>query len=143
MWREIAEQFPGAGLCEPTTLDSLMDIGKQLGQSIPQSLQEFLLESDGMVTKYGVDTIWKAERILAENVMFRSDEQFRSLYMPFDPLIFFGDNGGGDNFAFVRTPERDDVFVWDHETDSRSWISASLEGFLRSFLESDGEDWYR
>ncbi len=63
--------------------------------------------------------------------------------MPFDPFLFFGDNGGGDQFAFVRTPERDDVFVWDHETDSRNWISPSLQSFLRSALGSGGEDWYR
>lgn len=38
--------------------------------------------------------------------------------MPFDSLLFFGDNGGGDQFALVVAPERDDIFVWGHETDA-------------------------
>jgi hypothetical protein len=29
----------------------------------------------------------------------------------FDSLMFFGDNGGGDQFAFVRRPEAQEVFV--------------------------------
>ncbi|MFC8130073.1 SMI1/KNR4 family protein [Streptomyces sp. NPDC057302] len=61
----------------------------------------------------------------------------------FDALLFFGDNGGGDQFAFVRTPERDDIFAWDHGTDSRKWIAPHLESFLRDALGSAGEDWYR
>ncbi|MEV6478906.1 hypothetical protein [Streptomyces sp. NPDC051576] len=40
----------------------------------------------------------------------------------------------------MRAPERDNVFVWDHETDSRTWISPSLESFLRSALSSAGAD---
>jgi exonuclease I len=43
----------------------------------------------------------------------------------------------------VRKPERNEVFVWDHETDSRTLISTSLESYARSALESDGDDWYR
>ncbi|MGW0081206.1 hypothetical protein [Streptomyces sp. NPDC003393] len=34
---------------------------------------------------------------------------FPGLYTPFDSLLFFGDNGGGDQFAFVPTPERPDI----------------------------------
>ena len=143
MWREIVDPFPHTELHEPATLESLITIEEQLGQPIPQPLRGLLLESDGIVSKHGTDTIWTADRILVENLTLRTSEQFSALYMPFDPLLFFGDNGGGDNFAFVRTPEREDIFAWDHETDSRSWISPSLESFLRSTLESDGEDWYK
>jgi hypothetical protein len=30
------------------------------------------------------------------------------------------------------------VFIWEHETDSRNWISPSLESFLRSYLGGGG-----
>ncbi|MEU2992324.1 SMI1/KNR4 family protein [Streptomyces griseoincarnatus] len=103
----------------------------------------YTLESDGLTDEYGTDVVWSAQRILDDNMHFRGDEQFRSLYMPFDSLMFFGDNGGGDQFAFVRVPERNEVFVWDHETDSRNLVSPDLESYLRSVLGSDGEDWYR
>ncbi|MFF3316762.1 SMI1/KNR4 family protein [Streptomyces sp. NPDC003035] len=99
--------------------------------------------SNGIEDEYGTETVWNAEKILSENLAFRGSEEFRKLYQPFETLMFFGDNGGGDQFAFVRAPERDDVFVWDHETDSRTWLTSSLENYLRSSLGSDGEDWYR
>jgi hypothetical protein len=143
MWREIALEFPNAELNDPASEDALTLIEERLVQPLPSSLRSLLVETDGINAEYGVEVVWSAERILAENISLRSNDQLRSLYMPFDPLLFFGDNGGGDQFAFVRTPARDDVFVWDHETDSRNWISSSLESFLRSALGSGGEDWYR
>ncbi|MFI8831135.1 SMI1/KNR4 family protein [Streptomyces afghaniensis] len=76
--------------------------------------------------------------MLGDNLSFRNDEQYKSLYMKFDSLMFFGDNGGGDQFAFVRRLERHEVFVWDHETDSRILVAPSLERYVRSALESDG-----
>ncbi|MEU0046392.1 SMI1/KNR4 family protein [Streptomyces werraensis] len=143
MWRDLIEWFPSAesdGPADPSLLDR---IESELGQSLPSDLRSFLLESDGLADEYGTDVVWSAQRILDDNMHFRGDEQFRSLYMPFDSLMFFGDNGGGDQFAFVRVPERNEVFVWDHETDSRNLVSPALESYLRSALGSDGEDWYR
>ncbi|MFF2502635.1 SMI1/KNR4 family protein [Streptomyces sp. NPDC058067] len=143
MWRELASEFPDVELQDPAAPDSLAAIEEQLGQPLPEALRQLLLETDGIEADYGTEVAWTAEKILEENRSFRSDEEFRSLYMPFDALMFFGDNGGGDQFAFVRTPDRDDVFVWDHETDSRIWVAPSLERYLRSALGSGGDDWYR
>ncbi|MFI7012147.1 SMI1/KNR4 family protein [Streptomyces sp. NPDC050145] len=128
---------------DPALPEALNRIEEQLGQQLPSALRELLLETDGIEDDYGTEYVWSAKRILEDNASFRSQADFRDLYMPFDALMFFGDNGGGDQFAFVRTPERDDVFVWDHETDSRTWVAPSLDRYLRSALESDGEDWYR
>ncbi|GAA4079185.1 SMI1/KNR4 family protein [Streptomyces shaanxiensis] len=143
MWREIASEFQNIELQGPADEKSLNLIERQLDQIVPQSLRELLLETDGIAGRYGTDVIWSAGRILGDNLAFRNDEQFRSLYQPFDDLMFFGDNGGGDQFAFVRSRERDEIFVWDHETDSRIWVSGSLEHYLRKAIGSDGEDWYR
>ncbi|MFF7519249.1 MULTISPECIES: SMI1/KNR4 family protein [Streptomyces] len=143
MWREVALGFVNVELHDPAAEEALLLIEERLGQAIPPPLRSLLAETDGINAEYGVEIVWAAERILSENTSLRNDEQFRKLYMPFDPLFFFGDNGGGDQFAFVRTPEREDVFVWDHETDSRNWISPSLESFVRRALGSSGEDWYR
>ncbi|MFJ2773632.1 SMI1/KNR4 family protein [Streptomyces sp. NPDC087300] len=143
MWRELAAEFPDVQLSEAAESERIRAIESGLGQSLPSSLSSLLLETDGVEDEYGTEVIWTAEKILSENSSLRTDEQYRTLYMPFDSMLFFGDNGGGDQFAFVRTPERDDVFVWDHETDSRNWVSPHLESFLRSALGSAGEDWYR
>lgn len=64
------------------------------------------------------------------------------LYLPFDGLLFFGDNGGGDQFAFVLRDNRRDIFVWDHETDSRYWVAGHLESYVTHALPAE-QDWYR
>ncbi|WP_306335028.1 SMI1/KNR4 family protein [Streptomyces sp. KL118A] len=143
MWREFAAEFSDVRLSEGVGGTGIRAIESGLGQSIPPALSSLLLETDGIEGEYGIEVVWTAEKILSQNAELRSDGHYRTLYMPFDSLLFFGDNGGGDQFAFVRTPERDDVFVWDHETDSRTWISPHLESYLRSALGSAGEDWYR
>ncbi|QFX82232.1 SMI1/KNR4 family protein [Streptomyces sp. SYP-A7193] len=143
MWREIIEEFPSVELREPATTQALDRIQAALGATLPTALRSLLLEADGVLDEYGTETIWSAERILSDNIAFRGDAQYRTLYMPFDPLLFFGDNGGGDQFAFVCSPPRDEVFVWDHETDGRNLVSPSLEAYVRSALGSGGEDWYR
>jgi hypothetical protein len=143
MWREIIAEFSSAEPRNPAVPDVLDRIEAALGQSLPGDLRSFLLESDGLEDEYGTDVVWSSERILSDNIAFRGNGEYTSLYMPFDSLVFFGDNGGGDQFAFVRKPERNEVFVWDHETDSRTLISASLESYVRSALGSDGDDWYR
>ncbi|MFD6494480.1 SMI1/KNR4 family protein [Streptomyces sp. NPDC060188] len=143
MWREIVSEFESAELRSGVDAGVLDRIEVELSQPVPRDLRSFLLESNGLEDEYGTDIVWSAERILDDNRSFRGDEQYRSLYMAFDPLLFFGDNGGGDQFAYVRSPEREGVFVWDHETDSRSLVSPGLESYVRSALASDGEDWYR
>ncbi|MFD4644723.1 SMI1/KNR4 family protein [Streptomyces sp. NPDC058441] len=143
MWRELASDFPDVELQDPAAPDALAAVEEQLGQPLPEALRQLLLETDGIEAGHGTEVAWTAKKILEENRSVRGNEQFHSLYMPFDALMFFGDNGGGDQFAFVRTPDRDDVFVWDHETDSRIWVAPSLEQYLCSALGSDGDDWYR
>ncbi|WP_237304991.1 SMI1/KNR4 family protein [Streptomyces qaidamensis] len=143
IWREIVEAFPSAELRDPADTGTLDRIESVLGQPLPGDLRALLLESNGLADEYGTDVIWSADRILGDNLSFRNDEQHKSLYREFDSLMFFGDNGGGDQFAFVRRPERSEVFVWDHETDSRILVAPSLKRYVRSALESAGEDWYR
>lgn len=58
--------------------------------------------------------------------------------MPFEHLLFFGDAGNGDQFAFPihadGTINRPDIFLWNHEMDSRSWIAPSLKLYFEWLL---------
>jgi SMI1-KNR4 cell-wall len=57
--------------------------------------------------------------------------------MPFDHLLFFSDAGNGDLFGFSilnGSIQKDDIFVWNHEDDSRSWIASSLEAFIKGWI---------
>ena len=90
-----------------------------------------------------VDTVWSLDEIVERNLRFWSDSTFAQLYMSFDALLFFGDNGGGDQFAFVQRPYRPDVFVWEHESDSRRWVANNLRDYLGRSLRAAGDDWYQ
>ncbi|MEV5046582.1 hypothetical protein AB0N20_18555 [Streptomyces griseoincarnatus] len=60
--------------------------------------------------------------------------------MPFDSLLLFGDNSGGDQFALVVAPERDDIFVWGHETDAVCGSPGGIDEYLRRALAPDGDE---
>ena len=48
---------------------------------------------------------------------------------------YFADAGNGDQFAVLSPPvDRDDVFVWNHETDDRAWVAGNVEMYLRWWL---------
>ncbi|MGP8298336.1 SMI1/KNR4 family protein [Streptomyces inhibens] len=144
MWREVAGQtFPAAGFTPPVDTAVLAEAERRLGWRLPAELAGLLGETDGIVGQYGVDIVWPLEQIVEHNLRFWSDSSFADLYMPFDALFFFGDNGGGDQFAFVRTPRRADIFVWEHEDDSRRWVARDLHDYLGRALADGGDNWYR
>ncbi|MFD6322149.1 SMI1/KNR4 family protein [Streptomyces sp. NPDC058442] len=143
MWKEAAaEALPETEFRAPVDATALAEAERRLGRGLPAQLTALLMETNGMVGEYGTDVVWSLDRIVEQNLLFWSPDTFPGLYMPFDPLLFFGDNGGGDQFAFVLTPERPDIFVWDHENDSRLWAARELEDYLHRSLAGDG-DWYR
>ena len=67
---------------------------------MPADLRELLCETNGVEGEYRLGLVWKLERIVEENLMFRHYANFRDLYMPFDHLYFFADAGDGDQLAF-------------------------------------------
>ncbi|MEU8545568.1 SMI1/KNR4 family protein [Streptomyces roseoverticillatus] len=144
MWQELISGLNSASEVGPPASRSVIDaIEAGLGQAVPDDLKNLLLEVNGVVDEYGTDLIWSAERILEDNASFRVNSSFADLYDSFDSMLFFGDNGGGDQFAFLRNPDRSEVFVWDHETDERRMVTDSLERYVVNCLESGGEDWHR
>lgn len=144
VWRRaVLEVFPAAGIREPVRASALAGAEERLGRSLPAELKQLLLESDGLLGRTHVDTVWTLDQIVERNLLFWTDESFAQLYMSFDAFLFFGDNGGGDQFAFVQKPERADVFVWEHESDSRRWVARDLQDYLGRSLRTGGDDWYR
>ncbi|MEU9031883.1 SMI1/KNR4 family protein [Streptomyces sp. NPDC048383] len=142
MWRQVVQEvFPKAGFREPAQVPEIVEAEKRLGRALPAQLKQLLLESNGVIGRTHVDTVWTVDQIVEQNLLFWSDESFAQLYMPFDALLFFGDNGGGDQFAFVQKPERADVFVWEHESDSRRWVANNLRDYLGRSLRDSGDDW--
>lgn len=106
--------------------------------TLPDDLRQLLTETNGVRDGYGSDVIWPVQDIVKHNLEFRSSPDFAELYMPFEPLLFFADSGNGDQFAFIINTgaiRRDDIFQWEHETDSRSWYARALSQYLQKILE--------
>lgn len=127
----------------PAADDQLAHVERCLRLALPAKLQELLHESNGIRDGDGSGLIWSAAEIARANLAFRETEGFRELYMPFDHLLFFGDDGGGNQFAFaiqadglIRNP---DVYRWDHETDAREWYAGTLKRYLEQRSREEQE----
>jgi hypothetical protein len=135
MWTDLI-----TALREETTLRppapeaALQECERLLSQPLPAELAALLRETNGVDDEYDSGLIWPVERITADNLAFRRNADFRQLYMPFDPLLFFADAGNGDQFALVPHTGRPDVFAWDHENDSRTWVAPGLGRYLEWWL---------
>lgn len=118
----------------PTSGESIAELQTALGVELPSDLSQLLSEADGVSDQSGLGVVWPAERILTDNLLFRTDYDW---YMSFDSLLFFGDAGNGDQFAFPiwgNKQVRSDVYAWDHEDDSRRWIAKDLRTYIDGWL---------
>jgi SMI1-KNR4 cell-wall len=136
MWVEkIRALLPEATFAAPASDQEISACEAALKVELDADLVGLLREANGVSDRYGAGLIWPAERIAATNQMFRTNSDFADLYMPFDALLFFADAGNGDQFAFVLRDQRRDVFVWEHESDSRRWVAADLDTYLTWWLD--------
>ncbi len=138
MWRDrILSLCSAAEFSAPCSSTVLETTERALGIRLPSELGELLRECDGVLGEFGLGLVWPAPRIVEENLGFRSNVDFPELYMPFDSLLFFADAGNGDQFAYsilAGEIRRSDIFVWDHENDSRTWVAPSLDLYLEWWL---------
>jgi hypothetical protein len=136
MWRELVSGLTTEATFHPPASENAIRAAEQtLSQKFHPDLVELLLETDGIDDEYGFGLVWNVDRIVQDNLNFRTFADFQELYMPFEPLLFFADAGNGDQFAFLSPPvDRDDIFAWDHEDDTRKWVAARLEMYLRWWI---------
>jgi hypothetical protein len=134
MWTQLLEK---SGQKHKTGVASddkaIREAEKELGVSFPPELSGCLKECGEVHGSYSEALVWPVARIISDNISFRKNSDFKDLYMPFDCLLFFGDAGNGDQFAYPiqnKKIHRQDVFVWSHEDDSRKSLAPSLAKFL-------------
>ena len=136
LWRErVSTLYADAKFREPASAAAIEALERELHVAIPDDLKALLTESNGVTAQYGTDLVWSAEEMIGQNDLFRTDVDFRQLYMPFDCLFLFGDGGNGDQFAYRildgQIPDTSWIFKWDHENDNREWFARDLEDYFR------------
>jgi hypothetical protein len=147
-WRAlIAGLAADAEFAAGASQGQIAAVEETLATRLPDRLRSLLLESDGVRADGGSDVIWSCAELVKQNLQFRRYEPFRELYMPFDNLLFFGDDGGGDQFAYGILMNGDilqfNVYRWDHETDGRAYFAGGLEQYLEFRLSPSYYDRHR
>jgi hypothetical protein len=136
MWRElIAVLGEHVAFQAPASAEEIKALESKLNASLPAELFSLLGETNGAEVGYA-PLVWSVNDIAASNEAMRTQVRVGgelASFMPVDHLLFFGEAGNGVLFAFPITPEgvRDNVFLWDHEDDSRTCQARSLAAWLQ------------
>ncbi|WP_043932566.1 SMI1/KNR4 family protein [Bacillus sp. EB01] len=142
MWKEfvtsISKEYQ---LKEPATKFEIDQIIKELNVELPKELADLFSETNGVFDNWNCPLIWSTSQIVKDNLFFRNYEDYEDIYMPFDNLFFFSDAGNGDLFCYSITKkgtiEKNDIYVWNHEDDSRTWVAASLKHFIKGWIKGE------
>jgi hypothetical protein len=134
--RERISTWGTAGFREPASVEAIRAAEGKLGTPLPDEIRDLLSETNGVEGEYGLGLVWPAERIGDDNARFRSDPTYADLYLPFEGLVFFSDAGNGDQFA-MSLRGAGDIYVWNHEDDSRMWVASTVMEFLRRWMTGE------
>jgi SMI1-KNR4 cell-wall len=141
MWQGLINGLrTGCQFADPANPDSIRQAEGRLSIKFPQDLFELLSETNGVISPSGTSLIWPVDRITLDNIELRTFPDFPQLYMPFDHLLFFGDDGSGDLYAFrilAGIIRYSDIYEWIHENDSRQWFAGGLRDYLARSLGYD------
>lgn len=122
-------------LAEPVAADALAEAEERLGLILPVDLRSLLSETDGLGSADGAEPVWPVERIADENEQLRDVGSTPALPEGADEdLLFFGDAGGGNLFAYELDDDGDitepDIFLWLAEAGEARWIASDLQSLL-------------
>lgn len=138
MWKkQIITNCAAATFSNPSNNEFIKTAERALRTKFPSQLYSLLLETNGCQGEYDLGLIWSLEKIVEINNYFRKSNEFKSIYMSFDNLLFFADAGNGGQFFFpisANKNTRDSVFIWSHEDDSRSWVAPDLATYIDWWL---------
>lgn len=134
MWKDYIESVTkGYRFNSPAIKSEISQIEEKLDVELPTDLLELYNETNGVFDEFACPLIWSTDQVVKDNLFFRNFQDYKDIYMPFDHLLFFSDAGNGDLFGYAilnGRVQRDDIFVWDHESDSRKWVASSLKEFI-------------
>ncbi|MED4455006.1 SMI1/KNR4 family protein [Metabacillus fastidiosus] len=125
---------------DPAVESEITQIKEELNVELPEKLLGLYDETNGVFDRFDDSLIWSTQQIVEENLFYRNDEEYKNIFMPFDHLLFFAPAGNGDLFGYAILNghiQKDDIYVWDHEDDSRRWIASSLEEFIKGWITSE------
>lgn len=141
MWKDyISSVSKDYSFKPPASNAEIIQISEELNVKLPNKLFDLYNETNGVFDSFGCPLIWSTSQIVKDNLFFRNFSDYKDIYMPFDQLLFFSDNGCGDLFGYQilnRSIQTEDIYVWNHEDDSRTWVASSLEVFIKGWMTGE------
>ncbi|UOQ48764.1 SMI1/KNR4 family protein [Gracilibacillus caseinilyticus] len=124
----------------PASNREISQISEKLNVVLHKKLLELYSETNGIFDSFDCPLIWSTSRVVEDNLFFRNFDDYKDIYMPFDHLLFFADDGCGDLFGYKilnGSIQTEDIYVWNHEDDSRTWVASSLEKFVEGWITGE------
>lgn len=141
MWIELIRGLsPEHKFGPPASESAILVIEERLGVRFHPDLRSFYLECNGADDGLPGALVWPLETMLEENLFWRTNEDYRGMYMPFDNVVIFGSPGTGARFILGVTGTkkmRHDIYLWNNYEDSRSWCAPDLKTYLERWLKNE------
>ena len=136
MWREIIEEASdGCTFAEPAVDEDILAVERTTGTPMPSDLVDLLKECNGVETSFGDELVYSCQQMIEEYEVTRTDPIFRENFMPFDGLLFFARDCGGNLFGYSCASGRPWIYFWDHEEDTRLYVAGSLQEYMVQRLD--------
>ena len=135
---EDDEEVEFSPTCSKEKLD---DSFAKLEVSPPNELIKLLENTDGFSTDFAI-TVLSSSDIVETNLKYWNENFLSDIYMSFNSLLFFAEAGNGDLFAYRILEGKvssNDIYVWNHENDSRVWVASNLKNFIVRSLKDNLE----
>ncbi|MDP7978518.1 SMI1/KNR4 family protein [Bacillus sp. WLY-B-L8] len=134
-WINFIESFTvDCKFYPPAREEAIVRMEEMFQVQFPNELKDFLRETDGVTyTAYDLSLVWSAKLIQRENLYMRRQEGVQEFHMPFASMLFVADAGNGDLFGYCvqnGVIKNDDIYVWNHEDNSTTWVAHSLQSFI-------------
>jgi len=131
-WPLLEGCNPRIHIQPPASTAEIDKLRRFAGGSLPPTLEAFLAHSNGLSFDY--DSI-----VLPIDRIIQLTDELRGYdgVMPMDSLLFIGELGDGDMFAFGQARNGEwlpDVYWWEHETDSRYVCGAGIWGYVAAHI---------
>ncbi len=141
MWKGYISSVSKNSFFKPPASNAeIIQISEELNVKLPNKLFDLYNETNGVFDSFGCPLIWSTSQIVKDNLFFRNFSDYKDIYMPFDHLLFFSDNGCGDLYGYKilnGSIQTEDIYVWNHEDDSRTWVASSLEVFIKGLITGE------
>lgn len=141
MWKGYISSVSKNSFFKPPASNAeIIQISEGLNVKLPNKLFDLYNETNGVFDSFGCPLIWSTSQIVKDNLFFRNFSDYKDIYMPFDHLLFFSDNGCGDLYGYKilnGSIQTEDIYVWNDEDDSRTWVASSLEVFIKGLITGE------